>query len=344
MTNRPIVVMLFTLALFLGACHPLLDGRELLSRQYAAHPARSAATWSGWLEKGLHEKVRPAPEMLVDYLCLDNTINGYDQRPQAARPGSGFADEVFAAVDGLPPAIKAHLRQYVLGIFLVTDLGTSAYTEVLRDGAPRATGFIVLDVQALNRTANAWASWRESTPFAPHPGLECQLRIEPAARDLRRNAIAYIILHELGHLVGVATGAHANWWHEGDPATYPFSAISWRQGTDGLSSRWDKEFPDRARVRFYAGPQALLPGEQRLAIYTGLARTDFVSLYAATGIYDDFAETYAMYVHVVLLGRPWQLTVLNAGRPLMTMAEPILQERCGRKRRFVAALFAEDSP
>ncbi len=244
----------------------------------------------------------------------------------------------------MPPAVKAHLREYVLGIFLVTDLGASAYTEVLRDGAPHALGFIVLDVQALNRTANGWATWREGTPFRPVTGVACRLLIEPAAHDLRRNAIAYVLLHELGHLVGVATGAHANWWNPGNPAGYPFSSISWLGGKGGITSRWDEGFPEREGLRFYADAEAQLPGDQRLGIYTKLARTDFVSLYAATGSYEDFAETYAMYVHVVLLGRPWQLTVLGAGKPGLTMTAPILQPRCAAKRRFMADLFAQGAP
>jgi hypothetical protein len=154
----------------------------------------------------------------------------------------------------------------------------------------------------------------------------------------------YVILHELGHLVGLATGAHANWWDQGDPAGYPFSAISWLGGKGGVTSHWDEGFPERARLRFYADAEAQLPSDQRLGIYTKLARTDFVSLYAVTGSYEDFAETYAMYVHVVLQGRPWRLTVLRAGKPLLTMDAPILQPRCAAKRRFMADLFAQGAP
>lgn len=340
MPNGKTLALLLLLSISLTAC-AALDSRERLSRQLSAHPARSAATWSGWRDKALRDKVGPAPELLVDYLRLDNTINGYDQLPQSAPAGQGFADELLAAVEAMPPAVKAQLREYVLGIFLVTDLGSSAYTEVLRDGAPHPQGFIVLDVQALQRTANGWATWREGTPFRPATGMECRLLIEPAAQDLGRNAIAYVILHELGHLVGVATGAHDNWWEQGDPAGYPFSAISWRRGKKGgVTSHWDKGFPERARLRFYADAEAQLPGDQRLDIYSKLARTDFVSLYAATGSYEDFAETYAMYVHVVLQGRPWQLTVLGAGKPLLIMTAPILQPRCAAKRRFMAGLLA----
>ena len=64
-----------------------------------------------------------------------------------------------------------------------------------------------------------------------------------------------------------------------------------------------------------------------------------MSLYAATGLYDDFAETYAMYVHVVIQERPWALSVTRRGEVVMSMDRPILQNRCDEKRAFLSGLL-----
>jgi len=39
-------------------------------------------------------------------------------------------------------------------------------------------------------------------------------------------------------------------------------------------------------------------------VYRELLNSDFVSLFAATNPFDGFAQSYAMYVHVVLQGKP----------------------------------------
>jgi hypothetical protein len=65
------------------------------------------------------------------------------------KDSTAFAEEVLQAIDGFPPAVKRHLQEHVIGIFLVTDLGASAYAEVLKDIAPHSRGFIVLDSHSL---------------------------------------------------------------------------------------------------------------------------------------------------------------------------------------------------
>lgn len=337
MSRQRILATLLLTGLCLTAC-TRHDHGAALTQRLAEHPARTLAAWTGWPQKALKDRIGPAPDFLVDYIALDNQLNGYSQTPKPAIDSQAFAAEVAQAVDEFPPAVKKQLNDHALGIFLVTELGTSAYTELLKDAAPRTLGFIVLDFQALDKTANAWASWRENTPFKSSPALETRVIIEPEAQDLRKNAISYVVLHELGHLVGVARGAHASWWDKARPADHPFSAISWTSRQDTVISRWDEAFSDRRRVRFYAAAKEQLPADLRPETYAALAKTDFVSLYAATGIHDDFAETYAMYVHVVLQGRPWQLTLRRDDHAIFTMNAPILQERCAKKRVFLSTL------
>lgn len=338
MINMKALAIVLAVCLCLTSC-VWRDNRETLSRQLSEHKARTVSVWADWQNKDIKEKIVPAPDVLVEYLRADNILNGYTQVPRPAEQWQSFADEVSGAIDEFPPEVRRHLNEHVTGIFLVTDLGTSAYAEVLKDFEHHSRGIIVLDSQVLDRKANDWATWRENTPFRPRKGVEIRVRIESGDRDLRKNALAYIILHELGHLVGVAKGAHADWWAERDPADHAFASLSWVRRNGSLASRWDGAFPDRGKIRFYADEKSLIAGDKIPCIYADLAKTDFVSLYAATGIYDDFAETYAMYVHVVMQKRPWQLTVLGGGEPVFATAEPIQQKRCEAKRRYLEVLF-----
>jgi hypothetical protein len=56
-------------------------------------------------------------------------------------------------------------------------------------------------------------------------------------------------------------------------------------------------------------------------------------------MYDDFAETYAMYVHVVLQKRPWKVTIKKGDEPIREITNPILNKRCKKKKRYFDEMF-----
>lgn len=319
------------------------EGMEDLRKQVAEHKARSLANWQDLQQKPFEDRILPAPDLLLDYLRLDNRLNGYAGVPTAPKDWRPFASDVHAVMAEFPPPVQKHLRDHVLGVFLVTDLGSTAYNDAFTDFPSHHMGFIVLDVSALDQAANAWATWREKTPFSDSSDIQVTVRIADDRQDDRRHAISFTLLHELGHLVGAAKSAHSLWWAGGNPSVYPFSAQSWKLENGNIVSRWDNAFRDRHKVRFYATEQFRLPSSALLGAYSQLLKTDFVSLYASTGVYEDFAETYAMYVHVVMQKRPWTLSVAEDGITAIECTTPILQDRCKEKSLYISRLMTEGS-
>ncbi|MDX8376646.1 MAG: putative zinc-binding metallopeptidase [Mariprofundales bacterium] len=92
---------------------------------------------------------------------------------------------------------------------------------------------------------------------------------------------------------------------------------------------------------FYTNPDKKISDAHIPLIYRNWHKTDFVSLYAAMNIYEDFAETFAMYVHVVMQGHPWQLTLVQSGKIVSTFDKPILHERCKTKKAYMASIFSK---
>jgi hypothetical protein len=76
-----------------------------------------------------------------------------------------------------------------------------------------------------------------------------------------------------------------------------------------------------------------------IAATTPWSKTDFVSLYAATNMYDDFAETYAMYVHVILQKRIWKIEIKKEAETIMETVNFIPEKRCEKKKLYFAELF-----
>jgi hypothetical protein len=349
-------VALLLLLVLLPGCGALQ--RAHLRHRVHEHEVRTLAYWGGaWAARPLAERVAPLPDAAVDYVSLDNELWGFAARPSAVEPPPSFARALAGVEATLSPALARVLRERLIGVFAATGLGSSGYAETVRDGSGREQAmFIVLDPEAAGaRTANAWASWKESTFFrqSADAPVRVRLEIEEPGADTAENAVRYILLHEIGHVLGLFTGAHPGWNAEESAVPRPaggwaFPPLSWVRGADGAwTSRWAGLFPERGELRYYAD-HPTLPAASVPALYARLERTNLPSLYALTSVWEDFAESFASYAHVVRAGRPWRLTVTvgagaNETRPAPATALGACwnEPRCADKRAFMDAWFRD---
>ncbi len=310
-------------------------------RALREHPVRKLDTWKEVMDRPLVERVEIAPAPLVEYLTLDNVLNGFPDRPRAMEANPRFVADVKAALADLPLEVNLLFVDRLAGIFLLDDMGGTGFTDFVVDAAGHpAGGFIVLDASVLQKyTANQWASWKENTPFKPDAQWRLDARIENAPQDTRRNAIQYILLHELGHVLSVGGIMHPSWVLEPKevqtPDAYPFFHLSWRidEQSNRFITPFDSAFPQRVNVGYYFG--AKLAGAEMSPTYANLAKTNFPSLYAATRPGDDFAEAFASYVHVVLMGRPWEITLSRGGEAVQVFKACWEEPRCAEKRKLL---------
>jgi hypothetical protein len=324
-------------------CHS--SDTACLHSAMSGHAVRNMAFWQADRAKPAAQRLGPAPPQLVEYLTLDSVLNGYPERPRAATPDAAFTEDMKAAIAELPAEVWALFGQRLVGIYLLEDLGGTGYTETVRgpDKAP-AAGLIVLDAAVLAaHRANAWATWKENTPFKSRDGYRLHARIEADADDNRKNAIQYILLHELGHVLSIGGNIHPAW--NLDPkdvpaaSRYPFFDLSWKidRDADKYVTLFDGEFVQRKSTAYYFG--AKLDAADMEPTYANLEKTNFPSLYAATRPGDDFAEAFASYVHVVLQKRPWEITISRDGQVVKTFKSCWEEARCAEKRRILEQLL-----
>ncbi|MDP1613124.1 MAG: hypothetical protein Q8M11_18875 [Sulfuritalea sp.] len=319
--------------------------KECAQRALKNHAAGRIATWQAMLALPVGERIGPAPPHLVEYLNLDNIVNGYAERPRAARLDAGLLADIRGAVADVPAEIWRLVGERLVGVYFVEGLGGTGYTDyVFDDRGKPVKGFVVLDAAVLARQrANAWATWKENTPFAPGAGYRLDARIEANANDNRRNAIQYILLHELGHVLTIGADIHPPWniapKHADAAAKYPFFDLSWAidRPADKYRTLFDADFPQRASTVYYFG--AKLAAADMTATYASLKLTNFPSLYAATAPGDDFAESFASFVHVVLLRRPWQITISRDGKPVEIFRACWGEPRCAEKQKMLEQLM-----
>jgi len=327
-----------------SVCKASANARKCAFDAANHHPTKRTAFWRSSFARPVAERIGAAPPELVELLALDNVANGYPSVPRAPTLAPDFLADVRRAVAEIPESVQRRLERSLAGIYFVDDIGSTGFSdEVVDENGRPAFGFIVLDPGVLaTQTANAWASWKEASPFRADPAWKLEAQIEAPAGDDRVHAIQYILLHELGHVLSVGTKVHPRWTlppKEAGPAgDYSFFPLSWRIAGDRYVSIHDDEFARRGEVVFYFGPR-LESGDMR-ATYAMLEQTNFPTLYASTHPADDFAESFANYVHVVLMGRPFEVRLLEHGRLAKRYGACWGEARCAAKKAFLEAFLA----
>lgn len=321
---------------------------DALREAMVAHPARDPAWWGeGWRATPLAARVAPASPEVVAYVELDNALWGIEGRIEPAPPPAEIAPALEDIQAGLPPRFAELLDNTLVGVFTVSGLGSSGYIEEVRHGSDNRGGlaavFLVLDSAVFQgRTANAWATWREGSFFTPQDGEgpSLRMRIAPPDGDTAGNAVRYILLHELGHCLGIASGAHPSW---NDPPPddlepYPFVRLSWNVVGGDYQRRYESGFPWKMRLYAFEG-SAHAPREMPAIHAAWNSETNAPSLYATVSPFEDFAESFAVYQHAIREGRPWSIEVETPRGEVREYASCFQTGACPDKLAFMAAWF-----
>jgi hypothetical protein len=312
-----------------------------------AHPIRSADTWQNMLRKPLADRVAVGDAAFVIFTALDNIAGGYPDKPRLAKPTDSLVREVREVLAELPPGIQKKLVPKLAAVMFVENFGGTGLTQYVIDKAGIPVGaFIVLDPVALeSRTANSWATWKENTPFKSSGQHKLVATIENSEGNTRKNTIRYILLHEIAHVLSVGENFHPSWSIQNvsqkELTAYPFASISWLslENRRNVRSKFDAVLPQRKEIVYYFG--ARLDAIAANDIYRQLQNTSFPTLYAATNWGDDFAESFANYVHVVLAKRPFEILVEQDGATLLKYGACWEETRCQDKRKLLEAYLRE---
>jgi len=303
------------------------------------HPARQQAFWEPALAKPVEARIGAAPPELVEFILFDNLSNGYPNRPRVPKLDPAFLADVRRAYEGIPEAVKRKLGPKLAGIYFVEDLGGTGFADAVRgaDGVD-SVGFIVLDPAVLMKhSANGWSTWKDGTPFRPDPRWKLESRIATGNRDDRPGAIQYILLHEIAHVLSIGAGVHPSWAippaEVKSTEAFAFFNQSWTISQGKYASLFDATFPERRNVAYYFG--AKLDGADMVKTYEGLEKTNLATLYAATHPGDDFAEAFVNYVHVVMMGKPFEVRISRDAQVVKTYRACWAEKRCAQKRAYL---------
>jgi hypothetical protein len=314
--------------------------------QNGKHLIRKETFWGDFKTKRIEEKIYSATPQVIDYLIQDNIKNRWPNKPTPATLTDDYQKELIDALRELPPEIVKKINKKLTAILLVNDLGGSAYTESVFDNmGSRSGGFVILDVTVLNRKANEWATWKERSPFKTDKEIQIFAEIATGKNDNRKNALQFVLLHEFGHVASIGLATITPW--DTDPSLleplsrFTFTSLSWQLTSNQLTTLFDGKALDRTGLRYYGPEESRLESTKSFRLYDDLKKTNFPTLYSATNHSDDFAESFATYIHSVKMKRPWQIIIQSYGKKNYKFGLCWNEERCRKKRKVLEQILVE---
>jgi hypothetical protein len=234
----------------------------------------------------------------------------------ALRPvPTALVEDLRQAIGALPPAIARAFDRHVCRVVLVTGLRVAGTLEMLENDPSR--GVIMLNLDYLDPSADAWMSAKEASFFEAEAGLS--IVADMAAPADRAAFLEFLLTHELAHVLHSA--------FDDDPTVLRLLDVSWPRQDDLAALR---PYP-------YAQLRDESPLEAHLVepFYQMLAESSFPSLTAASNPNEDFADSLSTYAHAVLRGRPWAVEVYRGDVRTAGIDSCWDEPRCREKRALL---------
>lgn len=263
---------------------------------------------------------------------------------EVPRSTQSFQHELKLAIDGLPQEVKEILREHLVGVHVVGNLSMPGMPYISGLAIPQSGTF-----RGNDGTTSVLVDRLYSDTGMLERGITMGLRLKSASQRYvvipkiakkgekeRFVMLQYLLLHEFGHVVDNSQSyvSDADVLPIDDSEACGFACYSWKTQT---TPRGDGRISDVVL--------ALRNGEFRKMLEAApdlmntIKQSNFESLYSTSGPGEDFAESFATYVHTIIMGRPWRLSLYVDGKKTDEMISCHLDGRCPQKTAFFDTMF-----
>ena len=269
---------------------------------------------------------------------------GRRHKLEVPRSTQSFRHELKLAIDRLPDEVKALMRDHLVGVHVVGNLsmpgspyisglaipqsgtfgGNDGTTSVLVDRLYSDTGMLERGITM---------GLRMKSPDQTNVILA---KIAKKGEKERFVMLQYLLLHEFGHVVDNSRSIvlDSDDLPVDDPEACGFACYSWKSQT---APNGDGRISEVVLALQNGQFRRLLDAAPDLM--NAIKRSNFESLYSTSGPAEDFAESFATYVHTIIMGRPWQLSLYVNGKKTDEMTSCHIDGRCPRKTAFFDRMF-----
>lgn len=289
---------------------------------YRTHP--SSKIENNKIDGDWFQKVGNIDSIRKDYILKVNEIDGYQNVPDISDKESEMKILIQEIQASLHPSVNNIFQKLVFGIYLSRNLGGSGLTGYVYDKDKPVGGFIIIDTDVMNQSANGWINFKERSVFNFNK-TDLVIIIEEEKNDNRLNALRYLLLHELGHIVANTYKFMPDARTEKiDYSKVPFTKEIWINYNKTIYDHYF--FKARPKIRFYSDDKMDFDNNWE-KIYPVLKSTGLPTLYGAMNPDEYFAESFVSYVHVIVDKRPWILIIWKGEKILFQMENNITSRK-----------------
>lgn len=253
-------------------------------------------------------RAKMIPAFVLDF------FRAFDNRPDYAGHEPSAAEKELLAryLKLLPAAYAKGFRERCVGIYFVPGMLGNGLTDWVAGPDGKVYFYIVLDAAVFAEDISRTLSVRESSAFAPRKDWSVRVEAGGAYKGL-----LYALAHEGAHGLDYAYGVTP---YTDDTMPELYRPRKARAG-DFTMKRWqsyskprkEADFYGRESLKFYGlggGPK--LDISEAPAVYDGMLRAGFVSLYGARSWAEELAEL-AFFGALDALGQPYRVVVKSPG-------------------------------
>ncbi|MEI1278573.1 hypothetical protein V6Z05_09625 [Leptospira venezuelensis] len=271
----------------------------------------------------------------LDYVNALNRVDGFTESPSPVKDLDTVKPTLLDALTSQTGPVASLLRNKLFRVYVCENLGGSAVTGIVRKDGKSIGGFVILDINTLNRNANDWISYKENSAFQKG-NIKIRIRIEEEKQNNKANALSYILLHEFGHILSETENIGPSFFSpKRSFMNYEFYKGIWK--SEKVAYLDDSNFVVRPQIRFYSETLSLNDNWEK--IYPILSKTPFPTLYSAANADDFFADSFVSYVHVILEKRPWILEIMDSKKVLFQMGNGITKPSLEKQREQIKEIL-----
>lgn len=306
---------------------------------------RRASLWGNdWHGTPVVDRVHVLPQDIADSLRSGTFGAGFAREIAPAEDAEYLLADLRAAVDSIPGPVKKLVEGRLIGVYLVQGMklndGSHAAglaIETINFFRQYSGTVILIDRDSSDQPADEALAGLSFVALSKYGYFSLEPKLADSGSNDRVTTLRTVLLHELGHLIDTDRRIVSKSFSYGEIAPgCGFACLSWR--TDSRHRHGGH----------LTAAMAHLERRQYREYVTGLPKTlealkksNFPSLYATTSPAEDFADSFAMYVHTVMLGQPWELTFRVDGEIKTDIGSCFNEGRCPRKREYFEALMED---
>ncbi len=283
----------------------------------------------------LHERVAPAPKVVMDFwMELDGRK---DYTPY--RPGGREMAEIRKSLELLPPLHKKVMKERLIGIYFINNFLGSGGADWVADGGKNLYFYLVINPGLLAmKDLTEMLTWRERSCFIDEGDVSISVRCGSGV-----NQLTYVMLHEGAHIV--------DYLHRITPYVekelidfYPEP----KGETDFTRGIWKTirepagRHDFRKDVTFYGfGKGPRIKASEAPAVYRGLAGSPFVSLYGSQSWAEDLADFVTFYRITQKMKIPYIISVAVKGKEVVRYA-PMENPEVKKRFRLMGGFYQKN--